>query len=502
MATENAKSKTSTISFFDENAKIEESKKIEERRKVFKIMALVSIGVAVPVASYKYISDKRMENFIEDVLSFNKTIDVNKVTQSLDGYAKIVNTKNIENVTSLNKFNEYKDLAKVFSIPINISNIDRQRDISYKESMVELQQIRESLTALLAIDNKEKLLKSLDINEDKVRSDFSKVSNFIEANKNPESNVAIYPLFKKMKELDNNKKNIDQAMEQLASIKEEVVGTVITKISKGDYNLNESQKALVEDIKENTNKQVKDLMNLRKELSGTDFENEFTNNDVTEAAISLKKLEDSIVDKVVEDKKQIENLIEQVSKNELKTSPESIKEIASNTNSNSTGNQWGFFEYYLLYNWLAGGSSSTPGMVASHTSSFAATSGKNLTKTPNGAYVPPVTINKSAVNNIARSASAPVNNMYNTANPNSYINSSVEKMKPKQGISPKELKQKVEKVKAKGNLATSNRRAAIARSEAAARARREKSYSSGNSKPYSSSSTRSSSSRSSSSRRR
>ena len=247
----------------------------------------------------------------------------------------------------------------------------------------------------------------------------------------------------------------------------------MSKIKSGDYNLTSTQNALAKDMMESTNSQMKDLIEVRESLKDSEFAKDFTEEDLREAKSSLSELESSLIARVIEDKATIEKMIAKVSNGEeLKagdagTTVSAASPLVSNNTTNATnGGGWGAFEYYLLYSWLSGGSRSTPAMAASHTSSFAQTSGKNLEK-KNGTYIAPVVGNAIGAQRISSNTSG--STMYNPRVANSYISNSIPQkaMSNRGGMTPFQAKQKIEGIKARGRQATQARKASIARAQAA-----------------------------------
>lgn len=466
------------LSFFNEEKNLQKAKESQERRKMLKITSLVALGLALPTGFAIYYDKQKTSELNKDYLSTSQQVINSPIMNKLNDYQKIIEQKNIKNNTLMLDMAQFLPLANLFNVNINVANIEKNSKATYENAVLEIYNIKSVFEHFISLKSPEQITEAIDKNYQQSKKELAVVKEFLKDINDPNY------LPKGIKELDGVTKIILETTDKLKDIRQEVVSTVEAKIKTGDYNLDSTQNALIDDIKDSTKSQVLDLSKLRAEIANSEFSNDFTNDDLLDAAKSLKELESSIVDKVVSDKQAIVGLIDKVSNGkELQTGDagtaiSSASPIVSSTqqvaNNNAPVGQshWGAFEYYLLYSWLSGGSRTTPGMAASHTSAFAATSGKSLNKTSNGAYIPPVTAKSTAVNSMAAAAVAPSNNLYNTRNPKSYINNSlnstINTANPTK--SPQALRQKFEAVRAKGNMAASNRRASIARAEAKARA--------------------------------
>lgn len=381
---------------------------------------------------------------------------------------------NIDSTSRIAELTKEMQLASMFNFNTNISNIEKSRVEAIKSFQVEYETVErnmQSLKRILENSDDEGLSKSMgtlnSLKKTLVELDKG-FANPEQASKN--SNQLIFDHFDSLKSLSKNILEVEQG---LKDIKEEVVATILLKVKSGDYNLSATSSALVQDIKEFSKEKDQEILGLYNEIKGSEFEKDFNQNDIIEARKSVTELENSIVQKVLDDQNAVEKLISKVSNGQELKSGDLPAQVAAaaptapaTTNTNTSSGGWGPFEYYLLYSWLSGGSRTSPAMAASHTSNFAATSGRNLQRKNNGAYIPPTVSKPNATKLMSNVAAAPAYNNYNVRNNNSYINSSLNNNWGRtDGNSQKfqQAQKKLNEVKLKGQRATSARQAEIRR---------------------------------------
>lgn len=478
------------LNFFDDAAfERMEMQKIE-RRKMLKITGAIAIGLALTGGGYKVYLDKQEKLFIEKVKALSSSNRVSEVIAKLDGLNKAMNKQNIEGIVSMSELSKEQQLAALFGVRGNISQIEKVRMDAFKSVLVELSNVTQHMNAL---DNKLKATKVEDV-ETMIKTRPDSLVYQIQLLEDLEKGFSGNPkdsslmVFKNVNDFKTANENMTNMIKQIKDIKEEVMATVLAKVKSGDYSLDATTMALVKDVQENSKEKVSELINLRKEIRGTEFEKEFTDTDMLEAGKALSELENATIAKVMADKNEVQKLIEKVAKGEQLNEgdaspaiaasapiPPVTSQVATNNQTQTHSHGWGPFEYYLLYNWLSGGSSSTPSIAASHTSSFANTSGKSLARSKNGAYIAPSISNNSASKVIGQVAPAPSMNAYNVRNERSYINSSMNNLantpgRPNVSERLRNSQTKLRDIQAKGQRAVSARRAEVARAEAASRA--------------------------------
>lgn len=476
------------LNFFDDAAFEKMEMEKIKRRKMLKITGAVAIGLALVGGGYKVYLDKQEQLFIEKVKALGSSNRVSDVIAKLDGLNKAMNKQNVEGIVSMSELSKEQQLAALFGVRGNIAQIEKVRMDAFKAVLVELSNVSQHMTAL---NNKLKATKVEEV-ENMIKTRPESLAYQIQLLEDLEKGFAGNPkdsslmIFKNVNDFKTANENMANMIKQIKDIKEEVMATVLAKVKSGDYSLDATTTALVKDVQENSKEKVSELINLRKEIKGTEFEKEFTDSDMLDAGKALSELENATIAKVMADKNEVQRLIEKVAKGEQLNEgdaspaiaasapiPPVTSQVATNTQTHSHG--WGPFEYYLLYNWLSGGSSSTPAMAASHTSSFANTSGKSLARSKNGAYIAPSISNNSASKVIGQVAPSPSMNAYNLRNERSYINSSMNNLantpgRPNVSERLRNSQTKLRDIQAKGQRAVSARRAEVARAEAASRA--------------------------------
>jgi septal ring factor EnvC (AmiA/AmiB activator) len=159
----------------------------------------------------------------------------------------------------------------------------------------------------------------------------------------------------------------------LEDTKKEIIQTVNQKIASKDYNLNATESALAAKVSGDLNNQISELEKVKRELSGTEQENLLTNSDLNEAKEAVNQLQSQAVAQISQDKAQVQSLLAAGPNAPVDNWDSSTISNGNNNNINANNSQrnqgWGFFEYFLLYNWLSGGNSNSPSAMASFNSS-------------------------------------------------------------------------------------------------------------------------------------
>lgn len=466
------------IKFFDEGAQIEKKQKNAARRRLLKVSAFFLLGSAVTGTFVSYSLKYYKEQNLLDMKEFKGSKRIDNVLKNLTSLKEESIKYNVDSTSRISDLTKEMQLASMFNFNTNISKVEKSRVDAMKAFQVEYETVERNMKSLQRIvenlDNisdEDVLIQSIGKFQSlkKILIDLEKgFENPEKASKN--SNQLVFEHFDSLKNLSKSISEIEQG---LKDIKEEVVATVLLKVKSGDYNLNATSSALVQDIKEFSREKDQEVLSLYNEIKGSEFERDFNQNDIIEARKSVTELENSIIQKVLDDQKAVEQLIAKISEGQELKSGDLPPQIAAaaptvpaTTNTSNSSGGWGPFEYYLLYNWLSGGSRSSPAMVASHTSSFAATSGRSLQRKENGAYVPPTVLKPNATKLMSNVAAAPNYNNYNVRNKNSYINSSLNNNWGRNDGNSQKFQQaqrKLNEVKLKGQRATSARQAEIRR---------------------------------------
>lgn len=470
------------FSFFNEEEKIKAAQEKTDRRRFMRnitigagAVALTAYGVNYGVSGWL---EANRQKKIEKVKEIANKFKNNKTLEFFKDYKKALDSQYSKNMNDLLDFAKYKDLITVFNLKMNFGIIEKNNNTAYADAIAEYKAVLNDFQKIVAASENENLMKGFIEDSNSVDSlikaqKYVDLGAYNEKSEDYKAKVKQTGLGERLTKLTNVENEIKNDIKDAESIKEEMLVTIMSKIKSGDYNLTETQKALTQDMMESTNSEMKDLLEVRESLKDSEFSKDFTDEDLREAKASLSELETSLIARVVEDKQTIEKMIAKVSSGqELKagdagTTVSAASPLVNNNTTNSNnGGGWGAFEYYLLYNWLAGGSRTTPAMAASHTSSFAQTSGKNLER-KNGNYVAPVMGNAIGAQRINSNTSA--STMYNPRVANSYISNSIPQRAPstRGGMTPFQAKQKIEGIKARGRQATQARRASIARAQAA-----------------------------------
>lgn len=483
MATQPQKNQeNSEFSFFNEEEKIQRELAKSNRRSFITKITLGASAVALTAYGAQYgvtewMESKRLakEKEVKDTAEAFKN---NNLVAYLQNYKKTIDAQYSKNATDLLEFAKHKDIITAFNLKMNYGLLEKNNNQTYSNALNHYKTILDDFQKIIKASENNNLLKEF-IEDNKSMALVYKVAPFVKGGVYKEGSA---PFAEAIRSTDLNtasqnlvtlNKEINGELNNVLGIKEEMMATIMAKISSGDYNLNATQKALTNDILDNTNSELKELASVRQELKGTEFEKEFGDKDLAEAKQSLEALEHSFIDRIAEDKQSIEKMIAKVSNGETLqpgdagAAASAASPLVSN-NTTSSGGGWGAFEYYLLYSWLSGGSRSTPAMAASHTSSFAATSGKNL-KRENGNYVAPIMANTAGAKQLA-SAGSSSGSLYNSRSPNSYLSKSVPQRASTSNtsrITPLQAKQKIEAIKSRGRQATQARKASIARAQAA-----------------------------------
>lgn len=466
------------IKFFDETAKIEKKQKNASRRKLIKVSAFFLLVSSMTGTLVSYSLNYYKEQNLLKIKEFKNSKRIDNVLKNLASLKEQSIKYNIASTSRISDLTKEIQLASMFNFNTNISKLEKSRVDAMKAFQVEYETVERNMKSLQRIVENVDNITDEDVLNQYVGKFQSLEKILIELEKgfeNPEnasknSNQLIFEHFDSLKNLNKSISEIEQG---LKDIKEEVVATVLLKVKSGDYNLNATSSALIQDIKEFSREKEQEVLSLYNEIKGSEFEKDFNQNDIIEARKSVTELENSIIQKVLDDQKEVEQLIAKISEGQELKSGDLPPQIAAaaptvpaTTNTSNSSGGWGPFEYYLLYNWLSGGSRSSPAMVASHTSNFAATSGRSLQRKENGAYVPPTVLKPNATKLMSSVAAAPNYNNYNVRNKNSYINSSLNNNWGRNDGNSQKFQQaqkKLNEVKLKGQRATSARQAEIRR---------------------------------------
>lgn len=472
-ASERKKLKEDGLSFFDEEDNIEVARKNLERRKMLKISGLILLGTVATTAGLSYGIGKYNEANLLEMKEIQNSSRIKDVLVKLDKMRSEGTKLQVDGMSKMANLTQEMQLATLFNLKTNIQNIEKSRVEAWKNFQIEFENVEKNLKSFdkaLSTKTDEQIAESM-----RELTYYKNLLTEVEKGfvSSKDTNQMLFSNFENFKSINAN---IDSLSNQLKELKEEVVGTVLQKVKTGDYNLNATTNALIQDVKENSKIKDKEVLDIYNEIKGSEFEKDFNQNDVIEARKSVAQLEDAVIGRVLDDQRAIEGLIskvkngEELKQGDLPAEMLAAAPVAPTSSSHSSGG-WGFFEYYLLYNWLAGGSHSTPAMAASHTSSFAATSGRNLQKKENGAYIPPAVVHQSAVKTMSNTAPSPAYNNYNVRNQNSYLNSTLNNNwgrtnSPANSNNAQKFQQaqkKLNEVKLKGQRATSARQAEMRR---------------------------------------
>ena len=302
------------IKFFDEGAQIEKKQKNAERRRLLKLSGFIVLGTIATGTGISYVISANNEKRLLEMKELKSSKKVDEVLKNLKSLKDQSMKFNIDSTSRIAELTKEMQLASMFNFNTNISNIEKSRVEAIKSFQVEYETVErnmQSLKRILENSDDEGLSKSMgtlnSLKKTLVELDKG-FANPEQASKN--SNQLIFDHFDSLKSLSKNILEVEQG---LKDIKEEVVATILLKVKSGDYNLSATSSALVQDIKEFSKEKDQEILGLYNEIKGSEFEKDFNQNDIIEARKSVTELENSIVQKVLDDQNAVEKLISKVS---------------------------------------------------------------------------------------------------------------------------------------------------------------------------------------------
>lgn len=339
------------IKFFDEGAQIEKKQKNAERRRLLKLSGFIVLGTIATGTGISYVISANNEKRLLEMKELKSSKKVDEVLKNLKSLKDQSRKFNIDSTSRIAELTKEMQLASMFNFNTNISNIEKSRVEAIKSFQVEYETVErnmQSLKRILENSDDEGLSKSMgtlnSLKKTLVELDKG-FANPEQASKN--SNQLIFDHFDSLKSLSKNILEVEQG---LKDIKEEVVATILLKVKSGDYNLSATSSALVQDIKEFSKEKDQEILGLYNEIKGSEFEKDFNQNDIIEARKSVTELENSIVQKVLDDQNAVEKLISKVSNGQELKSGDLPAQVAAaaptapaTTNTNTSSGGWGHF---------------------------------------------------------------------------------------------------------------------------------------------------------------
>lgn len=380
---------------------------------------VLAVGVS-GIGGYKIYQS----NIDSKIASAEKVVNASSMDKILTfiGKEKQANEKiYISNQLLINQYGQLKDVIEVLNKQQEVANYQTKNTQLYNTIAKNLNTDILSINTLYAANPKtrdEKIAAYLDTNN-------------VSVAKKWEEAITTNQFIHVGNMMDLNKQ-IKDSLSNVEEVKKDILEQVQTRIKNGDFDLNAAQTQFSKEIVGQTQAQLNDLSQAKKELA--DLKNEsvknddgsvtttdpnaqniITDKDLTDASNALNTYQNQAINQIGADRVKVEQLIAEAKQQQ--NSPQTNQPVINNgNNSNSNvvvvNRGPSFLDYYLMYSWM----NATPTIHNTTINYPSGTSYNNYqTKTSN--------MNSGNYKKI----NIPKPNIYDMNNNNSYLNKQLEK---------------------------------------------------------------------------
>lgn len=328
-----------------------------------------------------------------------KSTPSNKIVDLIQKEEEAINTTYAKNELLFNKYADFKELVEIMHMNGQLANKVKNNDSLKSESLALLEKDKQTIHTIEQALNSSRDVKVSTLLEN------GNLSKYNQWAQNVKTNQFMY--IGGLMQLNHD---ILKDLDFLQSTKNDIIADVNEKIKSKDYNLDEAQKSIIENVKQDTDSQIQDLKKARQEVAGTANDSILTDKDVNDAQSAMNDLQNVAIDKVKSDRATIEDLINKAQSNQsvVSQNSNSITPTTIVVNQSSQDHGLTFFDYYLLSHWLNSGSSSHYDSYNAGYNAGVANSYHNI-------------VNQGRLDTIYKSQSG----LYSLKNDNSYLNKSL-----------------------------------------------------------------------------